>query len=104
MDTQKPSTTTEALKKLATAEHQRAHAQVLASLNDPIAAHYERADATQLDAEAQAALATPDPLPLIRGGGEAILTRYPDQADDRVADWFVDTLQTPDLVKATASL
>ena len=24
--------------------------------------------------------------------------------DDRVADWFVDTLQTPDLVKATASL
>jgi len=104
MATPKPRTTTEALKKRAAAEYKRAHAQVLASLNDPIAAHYERADAAQLDAEAQAALATPDPLPVVRGGGEAILPRYPDQADDRVADWFVDTLQTPDLVKATASL
>jgi hypothetical protein len=40
----------------------------------------------------------------VRGGWEAILTQYPDQADDRVADWFVDTLQIPDLVKVTASL
>jgi hypothetical protein len=104
MATQKPRTTTEALKKRASAEYKRAHAQVLASLNDPIAAHYDRVDAAKLDAEAQAALATPEPLPVVRGGGEAILTRYPDQADDRVADWFVDTLQTPDLVKATASL
>jgi len=104
MATQKSRTTTEALKKHASAEYKRAHAQVLSRINDPIAAHYERADAAKLDAEAQAALATPDPLPVVRGGGEAILTRYPDPADDRVADWFVDTLQTPDLVKATASL
>jgi hypothetical protein len=104
MATQKPRMTTEALQKLAAAEYKRAHAQVLSRINDPIAAHFERADATKLDAEAQAALATPAPLPVVRGGGEAILTRYPDQADDRVADWFVDTLQTPDLVKATASL
>ena len=104
MATKKPRTTTEALQKLASAEHKRAHAQVLAHSNAPIAAHGERAEATTLDAAAQAALATPDPLPLVRGGGEAILTRYPDQADDRVADWFVDTLQRPDLVRATASL
>jgi hypothetical protein len=104
MATKQPRTTTEALQKLAAAEYKRAHAQVLSRLNDPIAAHYERADATKLGEAAQAALAIPDPLPVVRGGGEAILTRYPDQADDRVADWFVDTLQTPDLVKATASL
>jgi hypothetical protein len=104
MATQKPRTTTEALKKRASAEYKRAHAQVLSRINDPIAAHYERADAAQLDAEAQAALDTPNPLPVVRGGWEAILTQYPDQADDRVADWFVDTLQTPDLVKVTASL
>ena len=53
-------------------------------------------DATQLDEAAQAALATPDPLPVVRGGGEAILTRYPDPTDDRYADWFMDTLRTPD--------
>jgi hypothetical protein len=104
MATKKPRTTTEALQKRASAEYKRAHAQVLSRLNDPIAAHFERADAAKLDEAAQAVLATPDPLPVVRGGGEAILTRYPDQADDRVADWFVDTLQTPDLVKATASL
>ena len=104
MATQKPRTTTEALQKRASAEHKRAHAQVLARINDPIAAHYERADAAKLDEAAQTVLATPEPLPVARGGGEAILPRYPDQADDRVADWFVDTLQTPDLVKATASL
>ena len=80
MGAKKPRTTTEALKKLATAEHKRAHAQVLAHLNDPIAAYYDRVDATQLDEAAQAALATPDPLPVVRGGGEAILTRYPDPA------------------------
>jgi hypothetical protein len=104
MATKKPRTTTEALKKLAGAEYKRAHAQVLSRLNDPIGAHFERADATALDEAAQAALATPGPLPVVRGGGEAILTRYPDQADDRYVDWFVDTLQTPDLVRATASL
>jgi hypothetical protein len=104
MATKKPRTTTEALQKLASAGHKRAHAQVLSRINDPIGAHFERADATQLEEAAQAALATPEPLPVVRGGGEAILTRYPDEADDRVADWFVDTLKTPDLVKATASL
>ena len=104
MATHKRRTTTEALKKRAAAEHKRAHAQVLSRLNAPIAAHFERAEATQLDAAAQAALATPDPLPLIWGSGEAILTRYPDQEDDRYVDWFRDTLETPDLVTATASL
>ena len=86
MATQKPRTTTEALQKRAAAEYKRAHTQVLSRINDPIGAHFERADATQLDAEAQAALATPDPLPVVRGGGEAMLTRYPDQADNRYAD------------------
>src|SRR5215831_8461824 len=57
MATQKSRTTTEALKKRASAEYKRAHAQVLARLNDPIAAHYDRVDAAQLDAEAQAVLA-----------------------------------------------
>jgi hypothetical protein len=104
MATKQPRTTTEAIQKRAAAEYKQAHAKVLSRINDPIGAHCERADATKLDEEAQAALATPDPLPVVCGGGEAILTRYPDQADDRVADWCVDTLQTPDLVKATASL
>ena len=92
MGAKKPRTTTEALKKLASAEYKRAHAKVLSRINDPIGAHFERADATQLDEAAQVALATPDPLPVVRGGGEAILTRYPDLTDDRYADWFVDTL------------
>ena len=86
MAAKKPRTTTEGLKKLATAEHKRAHAQVLQRINAPIAAHFERADAMPLDEAAQAAFTTPDPLLLVRGGGEAILTRYPDQDDDRVTD------------------
>jgi hypothetical protein len=49
MAANKPRTITEALKKLASAKHKRAHAQVSARLNDPIAAHFERADATTLD-------------------------------------------------------
>jgi len=44
-----PRTTTEALKKLASAEHKRAHAKVLSRINDPIAAPFERAEATTLD-------------------------------------------------------
>jgi len=36
--------------------------------------------------------------------GKQSATRYPAPAGDRVADWFVETLQTPALVMATASL
>jgi hypothetical protein len=67
MGAKKPRTTTEALKQLATAGHKRAHAQVLSRLNNPIGAHFERLEAAELDKAAQAALATPDPLPLVRG-------------------------------------
>jgi hypothetical protein len=46
MGAKKPRTTTETLKKLAMAEHKRAHTQVLARLNDPLGAHFERHDPT----------------------------------------------------------
>jgi hypothetical protein len=104
MGAKKPRTTTKALEQRAAAAQKRAHAQVLSRRNDPIGAHFERLETADLDKAAEAVLATPDPLPLVRGAVEALLTQYPDQADDRYADWFRDTLQTPDLVTATASL
>jgi hypothetical protein len=97
MGTPKERTVPQALRKQAVAAKKRAQALVL---DDPGGGWWERQEAQALDQEAQAVLHPPGPLPLVRGGGEAICPHD----ESRDIPWLVDTLQTPDVVAAEASL
>jgi hypothetical protein len=90
-----------ALRKEAVAAKKRAVAMVQ---DDPGGGWWERQEAQALDHEAHAVLSPPGPLPLVRGGGEAICPHPLGRDEGRALPWFVDTLQTPDVVAAAASL
>jgi hypothetical protein len=96
--------TTQAFEQMVQAEHKRAHAQVLSRHGDGFSAHFERKDARALKAAASKALVMPEDASVVTGSGEALLTHYPDPKDTHAADYFIDTLQAPDLVSATAAL
>ena len=93
----KPHTTTEALQKsFLPSTNGRTPRYCRASMTRS-APHCERADATQLGRRPRRlAPATPSGT---RGVGSHPHW-YPTRPTTGVADWFVDTLQTPDLVKA----
>jgi hypothetical protein len=97
MGTPKERTVPQALRKQAAAAKKRAQALVS---DDPGGGWWERQEAQALDHEAHAVLSPPGPLPLVRGGGEAICPHD----ESRDIPWLVDTLQTPDVVAAEASL
>jgi hypothetical protein len=104
METPKERTVPQALRKQVTAAKKHAQATVLKQCNDPTGAWWEEKEAVALEQEAQAVLTPPGPLPLVRGGGEAICPHPLGHDESRDLAWFVDTLNTPDLVTATASL
>jgi hypothetical protein len=97
----KERTVPQALWKQAAAAKKRAHAMVT---DDPGTGWWEEREAATLDYEAQAVLHPPGPLPLVRGGGEAICPHPLGQDEGRDIPWLVDTLQTPGVVAAAASL
>jgi hypothetical protein len=101
MDTPKERTVPQALRKQAAAA--KKHAQALVS-GDPGGGWWERQEAKALEREAHAVLHPPDPLPLVRGGGEAICPHPLGDDEGRDLPWLVDTLQTPGVVAAAASL
>jgi hypothetical protein len=104
MGTRKERPVPQALRKQAAAAQKRAQAQVLTQCNDPIGAWWEAREAVALDHEAEALLNSPSPLPLVRGGGEAICPHPLGHDEGRDLPWLVDTLKTPGVVAAAASL
>jgi hypothetical protein len=104
MGTPNERTVPAALRKQAAAARKRALATKLRQLDDPTGGWWEDREAAALDHEAEALLTPPSPLPLVRGGGEAICPHPLGHDEGRDLPWLADTLETPGIVAAEASL
>lgn len=99
------SKTTEAIGQQHKGHWKRAHADVLQRVShNPCDATVERLDAQKLDAAAAEVLKRPELAPRPPAGGEVGIYDYPDPADLYPGMHLRDTLRSPGMVEAQASL